>query len=80
MTRIDSLTISGTVSKMHSRNDLTPTANGVHLQYHAELEIDFFLPPIIGPSAMKNDAKARFAAFAAEMLKRHQAATESAPK
>lgn len=80
MTRIDSRTISGTVSKMHSRNDLTPTADGVHMQYHAEFEIDFFLPPIVGPSAMKDDVKARFAAFAAEMLKRHRAALESAPK
>lgn len=77
MTRIDSQTISGTVSKMHSRNELTATAGGVRVHYLAELEVDFFLPPILGPSAMRNDAKSRFAAFAAEMLKRHAAHQEA---
>jgi carbon monoxide dehydrogenase subunit G len=80
MTRIDSQTISGTISKMHSRNELVPTTSGVRVHYHAEIEVDFFLPPIVGPSAMRNDAKERFAAFATEMLKRHHARPDVAAK
>lgn len=70
-TRIEAHNIAGNIRKMASTTTLAAVAEGVALHYHAEGEVDFWLPPFFGPAAMRADAEAGFRALAAEMDRRH---------
>ena len=70
MSRIEATTLSGKISKMSSVCQLSHADAGAHIQYHADAEIDFWLPPVVGVSAMRQELAEQFAAMGKEMLRR----------
>ena len=71
MSRIESTTLSGKISKMTSVSELGPAGNGVHIHYRADAEIDFWLPPLLGTAAMRHEVREQFAAMIDEMWRRN---------
>lgn len=76
--RIESTTLSGKISKMSSVCQIVRADDGTHIQYHADAEIDFWLPPIVGISAMRSEMEEQFGAMAAEMLRREPPTAKAA--
>ena len=58
---------------MTSLSELKPAGDAVDVTYHADAEIDFWLPPVIGTSAMQSELEEHFGAMVAEMLRRQKA-------
>ena len=73
MSRIESTTLSGKISKMTSVSELRPADEGVRIHYRAEAEIDFWLPPLLGTAAMRHAVREQFAAMIEEMRRRNAA-------
>lgn len=71
MSRIETTALSGKISKMTSVSELRATDKGVHIHYHANAQIDFWLPPLLGTSAMQHETREQFTAMIAEMLRRN---------
>jgi hypothetical protein len=71
MTRIESTTLSGKISKMISLCELKPANDAIDIVYHADAEIDFWLPPLFGTGAMQRELEEQFSAMATEMQRRH---------
>lgn len=62
--------VGGNVKHMESVMHLEPEADGTRLQYHADVEPDFWLPPLIGPSAVRHETAEQFSAILQEMARR----------
>jgi len=60
----------GNIKRMESRMRIEPEEGGVRLRYHAEVEPDFWLPPLIGPSMVRHETAEQFSAMIREMLRR----------
>ncbi|MEY5100657.1 MAG: hypothetical protein RJA36_3376 [Pseudomonadota bacterium] len=60
----------GNVKRMESLMRLEPEEGGVRLRYHAEVEPDFWLPPLLGPSLVRHETAEQFSAMIREMLRR----------
>ncbi len=71
MSRIEATALSGKISRMTSVSELRPTNGGVDIRYRADGEIDFWLPPLLGTSAMRKQTQQQFEAMVAEMLRRN---------
>lgn len=78
MSRIESTTLSGKISKMTSVSELRPAGSGVHIHYRADAEIDFWLPPLLGTAAMRHEVREQFAAMIEEMRRRNAGRASSA--
>ncbi|MBN8440409.1 MAG: SRPBCC family protein [Thauera sp.] len=61
----------GNIRRMDSLMHLEPEAAGTRLQYHAEVEPDFWLPPVLGPSFVRHETAEQFSAMIREMVRRH---------
>ncbi|QTD44826.1 SRPBCC family protein [Ottowia testudinis] len=73
--------VSGTTLKqMTSLMTLEPENGGTRLTYHAEMEPESGLPPLVGPSLVQHETAAQFSATVREMVRRQSERTaQSAP-
>ena len=71
-TEIRSTNVGGTIQKMDSIMTLTPEAGGTLLRYHAEIDPGW-IPPLLGPAAMRDSTASSFAAMIREMERRQGA-------
>jgi hypothetical protein len=55
---------------MDSVMRLEPEPGGIRLQYHAEVQPNFWLPPMIGPALVQHETAEQFSAMIHEMLRR----------
>ena len=62
--------IGGNVKHMESVMQLEAEDGGTRLQYHAEVEPDFWFPPLIGPKLVRHQTAEQFSAMIQEMLRR----------
>jgi carbon monoxide dehydrogenase subunit G len=60
----------GNVRRMDSVMKLEPEEGAVRLLYHAELEPDFWMPPVIGPGFIRHETAEQFSAMIREMVRR----------
>ena len=60
----------GNIKRMESLMRLEPEEGGVRLRYHAEVEPDFWLPPLLGPSMVRHQTAEQFSAMIREMQRR----------
>ena len=49
---------------------LEAETGGTRLQYHAEVQPDFWFPPLIGPALVQRQTAEQFSAMIQEMLRR----------
>lgn len=71
-TEILSTNVGGTVKYMVSTMKLAPEAGGTLMRYHADIDPGW-LPPLLGPAAMRDSTADSFAAMIREMQKRQAA-------
>jgi carbon monoxide dehydrogenase subunit G len=60
----------GNIKRMDSVMRLEPEPGGIRLQYHAEVQPNFWLPPMIGPALVQHETAEQFSAMIHEMLRR----------
>ena len=70
---------SSTLRQMDSLLQLEPVAGGTRLHYHAEVEPDVGLPPLIGPAWVQRETAAQFSSMIDEMVRRQTAPTADPP-
>lgn len=71
-TEITSTNVGGTIKFMVSTMKLAPEATGTLLRYHADIDPGW-LPPLLGPSAMRDSTADSFGAMIREMQRRQAA-------
>lgn len=69
--------VSGNMKQMHGEWRIRRAGEAVRLSYKAELEPDFWVPPLIGTALMRRDIGKQVAGVVQEMLKRHGAGRDS---
>ncbi|MCK9985892.1 MAG: hypothetical protein AzoDbin1_02364 [Azoarcus sp.] len=62
--------VGGNVKRMESLMRLEAEAGGTLLRYHAEVQPDFWLPPLLGPSFVRHETAEQFSAIIREMVRR----------
>lgn len=62
--------LTGNMKKLEMETRVAATATGVAIHYRAVLVPDFWVPPLVGPRAMRAQAERQFDALAAEMKRR----------
>lgn len=62
--------LGGNVRRMESVMQLEAETGGTRLQYHAEVQPDFWFPPLIGPALVQRQTAEQFSAMIQEMLRR----------
>lgn len=67
MREIRSRQISGTARSMESLMRLEATANGTKLAYRADIIPDTYVPPLVGPAAIRHETAEQFSAILREM-------------
>lgn len=67
---IRSLGIRGNVGHMESLMRLEPEPGGTLLRYHAQIQPDFWLPPLLGPAFVQHETAEQFSAMIREMVRR----------
>lgn len=67
---IRSVGVGGNVKRMESLMRLEPEPGGTLLRYHAEVQPDFWLPPVLGPSFVRHETAEQFSAIIREMVRR----------
>ncbi|QIL80444.1 hypothetical protein G7047_11425 [Diaphorobacter sp. HDW4A] len=72
--QISATNVAGNVKSMHSVMTLSPEPGGTRLVYHADVEPGFWLPPLVGPAAVRDQTAEQFSALIVEMKKREAAA------
>ncbi|MBS0511640.1 MAG: SRPBCC family protein [Proteobacteria bacterium] len=63
--------VGGNVRRMDSVMTLDEEGAGTRLQYHAEVEPGFWLPPLIGPAFVRHETAEQFSAMIREMTRAH---------
>ncbi len=76
LTEIKSTLVSGNFKSMHTSTKITPEGDNTRLDYFADMEPDFWVPPLVGSSLLKRQVRKQFEAFVAELAKRGQVAGE----
>mgnify|MGYP000899917479 CR=1 FL=1 len=67
---VRSRALKGNMRKLEMETHVVATDGGVSIHYRAVLVPDFWVPPLIGPRAMRAQAEKQFEALAAEMKRR----------
>ena len=65
---------------MQSVMTLSADGAGTRLEYHADVEPGFWLPPLVGPSAVQRQTAEQFSAMIEEMLRRAGKADTEKPR
>jgi ribosome-associated toxin RatA of RatAB toxin-antitoxin module len=76
--RLEFRAIRGNMRSMHGDWRIGKTATGILLEYSAELEPSFWVPPLIGPAIMRRDIAAQIGGVVRE-IERRQAALVPLP-
>ncbi|MEY4730920.1 MAG: hypothetical protein RL020_2078 [Pseudomonadota bacterium] len=76
LTEIKSILVSGNFKSMRTSTKITPEGDNTKLDYFADMEPDFWVPPLIGSTILKRQVRRQFDAFVAELAKRSQINTE----
>lgn len=63
--------LSGSARHMDSVMRIDGEPGGTRMQYHAEVEPDFWLPPLLGPAWIRHEMAEQFSAILQEMVRRH---------
>jgi hypothetical protein len=63
--------VSGDFKRMDSVMQLKAEGVGTRLTYHAEVQPDFWFPPLIGPALTRRDIAEQFTAMVREMQRRN---------
>ena len=74
--RITAHNIAGNVKGMHSVLILSGDHGGTRLVYHADVEPGFWIPPLVGPAAVKGQTAEQFSALVREMKRREVAGAQ----
>lgn len=61
-----------TVKHMASLMTLEREEGGTRLSYHADIEPETALPPLVGPAVVRSETAEQFSAMIREMVRRHQ--------
>ena len=72
--QISATNVAGNLKSMHSVMTLSPEAGGTRLAYQADVEPGFWLPPLVGPAAVRDQTAEQFSALITEMKRRDAAA------
>lgn len=62
--------VSGNLKHMESVMQLVAEEGGTRLHYHAEVQPDFWFPPLVGPSLVQHETAEQFSAMIQEMVRR----------
>lgn len=62
--------LSGNMRRLEATMELAPAAGGTRMAYHAEVEPDFWLPPLLGPVFIRRETEEQLGAMIAEMKRR----------
>ena len=68
--------VAGNVKSMHSVMTLSAEPGGTRLVYHADVEPGFWLPPLVGPAAVRDQTAEQFSALVREMKRREVAGAQ----
>ena len=74
--RIQAHAISGTAKRLDSDMQLSGDGRETRFHYHAVVVPDTWLPPLVGPAAMRQQIAGQFSALVREMLRRQAQAAE----
>ena len=69
--------ITGTARSMSSVMRLSTVPDGTRLEYRADIISDTYLPPIVGPAAVRHETAEQFSAILREMSEREAAKERS---
>jgi ribosome-associated toxin RatA of RatAB toxin-antitoxin module len=75
-TEIKSTLVSGNFKFMRTSTKITPEGDNTKLDYFADMEPDFWVPPLIGSAILKRQVRRQFDAFVTELTKRSQVKNE----
>ena len=78
--RITARNLDGNLKAMQSVMTLSADGAGTRLEYHADVEPGFWLPPLVGPSAVQRQTAEQFSAMIEEMLRRAGKADTEKPR
>lgn len=70
-TSIDSHLVRGNMKRLDMTTHLRAATIGTRVDYRADMQPDFWVPPLIGPALMRRQIVEQFEALAAEMQRRH---------
>ena len=65
--------VSGNMKQMRGEWRISRADQGIRLSYAAQIEPDFWVPPLIGAALMRRDIGKQIAGVVREMLRRHAA-------
>lgn len=74
--RIQAHAISGTAKRLDSDMQLSGEGRETRFHYHAVVVPDTWLPPLVGPAAMRQQIASQFSALVREMLRRQAQGAE----
>ncbi len=70
VTEIKSTLVSGNFKSMRTSTTIRPEGDNTRLDYVADMEPDFWVPPLLGSAIMKRQVRRQFEAFTDELAKR----------
>jgi ribosome-associated toxin RatA of RatAB toxin-antitoxin module len=76
MSELKSVLVSGNFKSMRTATTLVPDGDKTRLDYIADMEPDFWVPPLIGSAIMKRQVRRQFEAFIDELSKRSRATSD----
>lgn len=62
--------LAGSFKRMESLMQLQAENGGTRLRYHADVQPEFWLPPLVGPSLVRHETAEQFTAILQEMIRR----------
>jgi ribosome-associated toxin RatA of RatAB toxin-antitoxin module len=77
VTELKSTLVSGNFKSMRTSTTLKSEGDNTRLDYIADIEPDFWVPPLLGSAIMKRQVRRQFEAFEAELAKRNSVKIES---
>lgn len=77
LTEIKSTLVSGNFKSIRTSTKITPEGDNTKLDYVADMEPGFWVPPLLGPAIMKRQVRRQFEAFTDELKKRKHVVNES---
>jgi ribosome-associated toxin RatA of RatAB toxin-antitoxin module len=76
-TELTSTLVSGNFKSMRTSTTIKAEGDKTRLDYFADMEPDFWVPPILGSAIMKRQLRRQFEAFTDELEKRHHPLMEA---
>ena len=77
--RIGFRAIDGNLKRMQGEWRIVPAGEGIRLHYRADIDPDFWVPPLIGDSILKAHVERQISGVVKEMLRRQALGQDRAP-